>query len=273
MSPTTSASPQAMLNALLRHRALILTLAKREVLGRYRGSVMGLSWSFFNPLLMLAVYTFVFSVVFEARWPGGSDSRTEFALVLFTGLIAFGLFAECINRAPGLVTGNASYVTKVVFPLEILPAVSLLSALFHATVSFSVWLVFHLLVRGAPPLTIWQAPLAIVPLVLITLGLSWWLASLGVFLRDVPHVVGVLTTMLMFLSPIFFALDAVPESFRAFMVANPLTNLIEDFRAVALWGRGLRWGIWAQQVALSVFVAWLGFVWFQKTRTGFADVL
>lgn len=267
------AGPLAILRTLRRNRELIQALVRREVLGRYQGSVLGLAWSFLHPLFMLAVYTFVFSVVFQARWPGGGDSQVEFALVLFTALLAFGIFAECVGRAPGLVLGNPNYVTKVVFPLEVLPVVSLLSALFHASVGLLVWLGFHLLVRGLPPATALLLPLALAPLLLMTLGLSWLLASLGVFLRDVSQVVGVLTTTLMFLTPIFYAVSAVPPEYQVVMQANPLTPVIEQVRDVMLWGRGLDWAAWGLQMLLSSLLAWAGFAWFQATRKGFADVL
>jgi ABC-type polysaccharide/polyol phosphate export permease len=129
------ATPIEMVASIWRNRSLIHAFAKREVLGRYRGSALGLLWSFFNPLLMLTVYTFVFSVVFNARWGGGSSSKVEFALVLFAGLIVFNLFAECIGRAPSLIISNPNYVKKVVFPLEILPFVALLAASYHALLS------------------------------------------------------------------------------------------------------------------------------------------
>ena len=145
-----SASPHEMVASLWRHRELIKASAKREVLGRYRGSFFGLLWSFFNPILMLAVYTFVFSEVFNARWTVGSESKTEFALVLFAGLIVFTLFAECINRAPGLILSNVNYVKKVVFPLEILPFVTLLSVMFHGAISLWVWLLAHGVFFGIP---------------------------------------------------------------------------------------------------------------------------
>lgn len=268
-----SLSPLALAGSVVRNRGLIFALASREILGRYRGSMLGLTWSFFHPLLMLVVYTFVFSVVFQARWPGGSDSRTEFALVLFTALIAFGLFGECVNRAPALVLGNANYVTKIVFPLEVMPVVSVVSALFHAGISLLVWIGFHLAVRGIPPDTIFLLPLALVPLVLLVLGVSWFLASLGVFLRDVTHIVGVFTTILMFMSPIFYPVQAVPPEFQVIMSANPLTVVIEQVRDVMLWGKGIEWSAWGLQVGISALVAWLGFAWFQVTRRGFADVL
>ncbi len=261
------------MRSLRQQRGLILDLAKREVTGRYRGSALGLLWSFFNPLLMLAVYTFVFSVVFKARWAGGSDSKTEFALVLFTGLMAFNLFSECINRAPGLVVGNANYVKKVVFPLELLPFVILASAAFHMLISFGVWLLFYLIFFGMPPLTVLLLPLVLLPLALLTLGLSWLLASLGVYLRDVTQVTTVITSVLMFLSPIFYPVSILPAEYRPFLQLNPLTLTIEQARDVMIWGKGLDWAAWGLYLVVALMIAWLGFAWFQKTRKGFADVL
>jgi lipopolysaccharide transport system permease protein len=140
-----SVSPIEMMVTIWRARGLVWSMIRREVVGRYRGSVMGLLWSFFNPVLMLAVYTFVFSVVFKARWVGGSDSKTEFALVLFAGLMVFNLFSECVNRAPSLIISNVNFVKKVIFPLEILPIVAFGSAAFHFFVSTVVWFVFYLI--------------------------------------------------------------------------------------------------------------------------------
>src|SRR5688572_14905082 len=138
-----SISPAEMVASFWRNRSLLRALIEREVIGRYRGSVMGILWSFFNPILMLAVYTFLFSVVFKARWNGGSDSKAEFSLVLFAGLIAFNLFAECINKSPTLIISRVNYVKKVIFPLEILPWVTLGSAVFHALISVIVWLIAY----------------------------------------------------------------------------------------------------------------------------------
>lgn len=263
----------AIIASLASHRSLIMNLIKREVIGRYRGSVMGIMWSFFSPVLMLAVYTFVFSFIFKARWVGGSNSKTEFALVLFAGLMVFNLFAECVNRAPGFVLNNTNYVKKVVFPLEILPWVAVGSATFHMIVSLAVWLLFYFIFLGIPPLSIFLLPLIILPLVLLTLGFSWLLASLGVFLRDVAQIIGVVTTVLLFLSPIFYPIVALPEEYRPFMQINPLTFAVEQARNVMIWGQSVDWGMWLTYSILAIVVAWLGFAWFQKTRKGFADVL
>ena len=268
-----SSSPLALFRTLRAHRDLVKGLVIREVVGRYRGSVMGLLWSFFNPILLLAVYTFVFSYVFKARWTGGDGSKTEFALVLFAGLMVFNMFAESCNRAPTLVTGNVGYVKKVVFPLEILPIVSLGSSLFHMLVSFVVWAVFYTVFVGMPSATLMLMPLAVLPLVLMTLGFSWLLAALGVYLRDVAQVIGVVTLVLMYLSPIFYPVSIMPEQYRPLMQLSPLTTTVEQVRDVMMWGNLLDWQAWGISMAVGLFIAWLGFAWFQKTRRGFADVL
>jgi lipopolysaccharide transport system permease protein len=262
-----------MADSLWRNRQLILASAKREVLGRYRGSALGILWSFFNPLLLLAVYTFVFSEVFKARWNTGSNSKTEFALVLFAGLLIFNLFAECINRAPGLILSNVSYVKKVVFPLEILPFVALLSSLFHATISLGVWLLAYIVLVGIPHATALYLPLILVPLLLLIMGFSWMLTSFGVYCRDVAQFAGILTTALMFLSPIFYPASNLPEAYRHWLYLNPLTPVIEQTRAVLYWGQAPDFEMLAIFWMATFFIAWLGFAWFQKMRKGFADVL
>lgn len=268
-----STSPKEMVASLWRNRELIKASAKREILGRYRGSAMGLLWSFFNPVFMLAVYTFVFSEIFKARWSAGSESKTEFALVLFAGLIVFNLFAECINRAPSLILSNANYVKKVVFPLEILPFVELLSALFHAAISLGVWLLAYLILFGVPKITVLYMPLVVLPFLFFIMGLSWSLASLGVYLRDVGQFINIATTTLMFLSPIFYPATALPESYRYLLYINPLTPVVEQVRAVLYFGNQPNFTMLGIYWFATLIIAWLGFAWFQKTRKGFADVL
>ena len=202
-----------------------------------------------------------------------SDSKTEFALILFAGLIVFNLFAECFNRAPGLILANVNYVKKVVFPLEILPWVALGSALFHALISLGVWLIAYLILFGVPHITVLLFPLVILPLLLLIMGLTWALASLGVYLRDVSQFIGILTTVLMFLSPIFYPASALPEAYRHLLLLNPLTPVIEQARDVLFWGKVPDMTILSIYLLMTAFIAWLGFAWFQKTRKGFADVL
>lgn len=268
-----SISPREAAASFWRNRSLILALAKREVVGRYHGSIMGLLWSFFNPLFMLAVYTFVFSVVFQARWHVASESKTEFALMLFAGLIVFNLFADCVTRAPNLIIANTNYVKKVVFPLEILPFVAMASALFHFMVSLGVWLLVYAILFGEIQATAILLPIVLLPLMLFVLGLVWLLASMGVFLRDVGQFIGVLTSVLMFLSPIFYPITALPAEYRDFLMLNPLTPTIEAVRGLLFLGDVPNLiGLAKYYLAAMVFF-WVGFAWFQKTRKGFADVL
>lgn len=265
----------ALAKSLWRNRQLIVQMTRREVVGRYKGSVMGLAWSFFNPVFMLVVYTFVFSEIFKSRWGGvgGDDSKTQFAVVLFVGLIVLSLFSEVLNRAPGLIISNVNYVKKVVFPIEILPVIAMGAALFHALISLGVLLLAFMLFNGYLQWTVIFIPLILLPLVILSLGLAWTLASLGVFLRDVGQTIALVTTVLMFLAPVFYPVTAVPERFRPFIMANPVTFIIEQAREVLIWGHSPNWlGLGIYTVAATV-VAWAGYAWFQKTRKGFADVL
>lgn len=270
---TFSISPRELAASFWRNRELTKALIQREVIGRYRGSALGILWSFFHPMFMLAVYTFVFSVVFKARWGGGSDSKAEFALVLFAGLIVFNLFAECVNRAPGLILSNVNYVKKVLFPLEILPWVAMGSALFHGFISVIVWIAFYSILFGIPQGSTLLLPIIILPLVMLTMGISWFFAALGVYLRDVSQVTTILTTVLMFLSPIFYPASALPDEVQFFLLLNPLAPALEQVRGILVWGNLPSFEAWASYLAGSALVAWLGFAWFQKTRKGFADVL
>jgi lipopolysaccharide transport system permease protein len=265
----------ALAKSLWRNRQLIVQMTKREVVVRYKGSAMGMAWSFFNPVFMLVVYTFVFSEIFKSRWSGvgGDDSKAQFSVVLFVGMIVLSLFSEVLNRAPGLILANVNYVKKVVFPIEILPVIAMGAALFHTLISLGVLLAAFLLFNGYLHWTAVFTPLVLLPLVILTIGLAWMLASLGVFLRDVGQTIVIITTVLMFLSPVFYPVTAVPERFRPFIMANPLTFIIEQAREVLIWGHLPNWlGLGAYTLA-AVAIAWAGYAWFQKTRKGFADVL
>ncbi len=266
-------SPLEMLNSVWRNHDLVVQMTKREVIGRYRGSILGIAWSFFNPLIMLAVYTLVFSTVFQAKWHTGDTSKTEFALVLFIGMIVHGVLAESLMNSPSLMLRNVSYVKKVVFPLEILPCITMGSTLFHALISVLVWSLFYFVVNLSFHWTAIFFPLILLPLILFSLGISWMLASIGVYIRDIGQMMGVMTTILMFLSPIFYPATHLPEPYRTFIYINPLTFIIEQSRDVLMWGKLPNGQGLAIAYIVSLIVAWLGFAWFQKTRQGFADVL
>jgi lipopolysaccharide transport system permease protein len=212
------------------------------------------------------VYTFVFSVIFKSKWGTAADeSKSSFAIILFAGLIVYNLFAEMVNRAPTLILSNVNYVKKVIFPLEILPVVGLGATLFHSLVSLVVLLAAILLINGSLEWTAIYFPLILLPLLIGTLGVALFLASIGVFVRDVGQTVGIFTTVLMFLSPI--------KNFQTLELFNPLTFVIGQSRAVLIFGKQPDWAGLGIYTCASLMVAWLGYWWFQKTRKGFADVL
>ena len=237
--------------------------------------MLGLLWSFATPLLMLAIYTFVFGVVFKVRLNQveSSDDQLGFALYLFSGLIVFNLFSECISRAPGLILANVNYVKKVIFPLEILPWVTLGAALFHAGTSLIVLLVCLLTFGHDISWNILWLPIILLPFLLLIIGLSWLLTSVGVFIRDVGQVVGMALTVLLFMSPIFYPLSALPDNIRNYLFLNPLTFIVEQIRAVVLLGQSPNWDYLTVYYIISLGVAWFGSLWFEKTRKGFADVM
>ena len=255
-------------------RQLIATLTWRDVLGRYRGSAGGLVWSLITPILMLAVYTAVFSGIFQGRWDQGSGGGPiDYALQLFVGLIIHGLAAECLNRAPALMVSNVSYVKRVVFPLETLPVVNLLSAVFHFVISLMVLIVFFMVVHRNLHLTVLWLPVVIVPYVIFLAGVSWFLAGIGVYLRDVGQLMGLVTTILLFLSPVFYPASALPESLQFIFKFNPLTMIIEESRAVVLSGAAPNLKALGIYLVMASVVAVIGYRAFDTMKKGFADVL
>jgi len=271
---TPPSSPQAMFKSLWMHRSLIAQMTRREIIGRYRGSVLGIAWSFFNPVLMLAVYTFVFSFIFKARWGVMEESsKSEFALVLFVGLILHAFLTEVLTRAPGHIIGNANYVKKVVFPLEILTVINLGAAFFHALISLVVLLIAMFALANIPSWTILLAPLTIFPIVPMILGFGWILTSLGVFLRDIGQFIGIITTIILFLAPVFYPSTNLPTEYQYWINFNPITIPIEATREVILFGQLPNWSALGIYTLISLFIAWFGFFWFQKTRKGFSDVI
>jgi lipopolysaccharide transport system permease protein len=262
---------------LIPHRDLLLQITRRDIASRYRGSALGMVWTFLTPLLMLAVYTFVFGVVFKARFASGDSAADEttasFALTIFCGLMIHSMFAECISRAPAIILAHTSYVKKVVFPLEILPVMVLGSACFHFIMSAGVLLLGLLLTKGSLPATAWLFPFTILPLLPLLLGINWILASLGVYLRDIGQMSGLLSMVLMYLSPIFYPVEALPEAFRPFMYLNPLTHIIEAARATLIFGQLPHFGILTAYGIGGCIVAMVGGWWFQQTRRGFADIM
>lgn len=260
--------------SLWKDRDLWWRLTEREVQGRYRGSLLGVAWSFLTPLAMLAVYTFVFSQVFQARW-GTLENQGSlgFAINLFAGLIVFNLFAECVNRAPGLVLANPNYVKRVIFPLEVLGTVTVGSAGFHALTSLTVLLLFEIIAFQRVPVTFLLLPVVWLPLILGCIALTWILAALGVFLRDISQLVSVVVSMLMFLSPIFYPVSALPAVWQPILALNPLAQVIEQTRAVTVNGTLPDMGYVIGGSLLAAITCELAFRSFQRSKLAFADVI
>lgn len=267
-------APDEAMASLWRNRQLIRQLTTRDVLSRYRGSVLGLLWATVHPIMTLLVYTFVFRIVFQMRWGAGGDTPADFALTLFTGLILFNVFAECISRAPHLIISTPTYVKKVIFPLEVLPWVPLGGSLFHAALSILILLAGCVFTKHELPWTVPLGLLSFLPVALYSVGFGWLLSSLGVFFRDLQQFVSVMLTILMFLTPIFYPAAAVPEQFR-FLAArvNPLAVAVEFARATFMMGVPPPWAALGVHTLIALAVASLGFAWFQGTRRGFADVI
>jgi lipopolysaccharide transport system permease protein len=259
--------------SLMAHHDLIFRLSAREFSQRFRGSILGLAWAVLIPLLTALIYTFVFSTVFKARWPGVADGPFDFAIIFLTGIVVHAIFAESVARAPTLVVGNANYVKKVIFPLEILPIVNVLTASINAGIGISIVLLGNLILNGKLHLAIIALPLIVAPYLVFVVALVLFFAAVGVYLRDLSQVVALLITVTMFLTPIFFPIEAVPERFRIAIWLNPLTFVVQQVRSAVIFGEwpnfvGLTIYAAASMVALA-FSFWL----FQRLRNGFADVL
>lgn len=266
-------NPLTLCRHFWQHRDLIRQLTWREVMGRYKNSFLGFSYALIIPLVMLAIYTFVFSVIFQAKWGmGAEEGRIDFAMALFIGLITFNVFSEVVSGAPMLILGNANFVKKVVFPLETLVVVRFLSVIIHAVMSLII-LFAGLLIFRSIPVTAVLLPVVWLPLLLFTLGIGYFLASLGVFVRDLGVTVNIAVTMLFFLSPIFYPLRAVPEQFRIYSQMNPIAIFVEDARRVVLWGQVPDWHLFSVVVGISLAIFVLGFLWFMKSKKTFADVV
>jgi len=267
-------NPFNIIYHIWQYRDLVRQLTWRAVIGRYKGSFVGLGWSFIHPLVMLAIYTFVFSTIFKSKWGVQPDEgKVAFALALFMGLITFNIFSESVNSAPTAILDNVNFVKKVVFPMEILPVVGFLSAVVNALFSLVVLLLGLLIFNHYLHWTVLLLPVVWLPVLSLSLGCSFFLASLGVFIRDVGATIAILTTMLFFLSPIFYPIQAIPERFRFVCRLNPMAIFVEDARKVVLWGMTPDWWLYAGGLAFSLVTLILGFIWFMKTRKGFADVV
>lgn len=263
-----------MLTSLAKHRWLILELVRRDIHSRYRGSALGLAWPLIQPLLMLAVFTFIFSEVFKARWPGAQAvTNLDAAMAIFTGMIVHGFLADCLTQGPTLVTSNPDFVKRSVFPVEVLAWAALGTNLFHTSLCLAVLVAFLALSSVGIHATIVLLPLVLAPLAVFGVGLMWLLAALGAYLRDFAQATAFLSSLLLFTSPVFYPLESLPEGFRAVVAANPLTFFIEEARKVVLWGEAPSWGGLVISMAVATAFALWASRWFESVRTGFDDVL
>ena len=265
--------PHHVFTVLWRDRVLATQMAGREFKALYRTSYLGMAWALLNPLLALAVYTFVFGLVLKIRWQEEVRQVDEFALILFCGLIVFYFFADCVIRAPGLILENPNYVKMVVFPLEIMPWVVIVGSFIKAAVSFGILFTAIIILHGTPPWTAIFLPLVIAPIVLATLAVVWFLSSTGVYIRDLAQIVGPFVTLFFFISPVFYPVSALPEAMQPLLYLNPVTFIIQQTRDVLLSGVLPNfWGLLAYFV-VAWLAAWVALFWFSRTKRGFADVI
>jgi lipopolysaccharide transport system permease protein len=265
--------PFKIFTAAQRHWNLLWEMTKRDLSSRYKGSNLGLLWAVLLPLAMLGIYSYVFGTVFKSRWGSPDTAKLPFTLVLFAGLIVFNFLSECVNRAPTLVSNSPNLVKKSIFPLEILPWMTVFTATINTSISVAILLIGEWLWTGQVPLTALLFPLILIPVALTALGVGWFLSSIGVYVRDVAQIVGLVMTALLFLTPIFYPPTNVPEALHGFTNLNPLATQVQSMRDALIWGHMP--DIYTFLIALLVgwLVAWLGFIWFSSTSDGFADVL
>lgn len=259
--------------ALAEHRSLTVELARRDILGRYRGASFGLLWSLISPFLMLLIYTFAFGTVMGGRWPAVASGDTSFSIVLFAALIVHGFFSECLVKSPTLVTANPNFVKRVIFPIDILPWPMVLSALFHTGSTLVVFLVMRLVLDGEIAWTTFYFPLVMLPLVVLCLAMSWFLAALGVYLRDITQITPMLSMAMLFLSTAMMPIETVPEAYRWVFALNPLSFIIDQAREVLLWGGAVDWVGLAAYLGVAIVLLYASRYFFATTRRGFADVL
>lgn len=263
----------APLAGLWRNRFLIVEMTRREVHRRYRGSVFGLLWYVFTPLILIAIYTVVFREIFGARWTTNSESVGEFGVFMFAGLIVFTMFSDCFGKSSGLVIERSSYLKHVVFPAEVVAYVACGSVLVYFLASFLVLILALALLRIPIGPTILLTPCLLVPFVFLNLGISWFMAALGVFIRDLQQIAALITTILLFLSPVFYPVTAVPERYRVIVAYNPLGFIVDEFRTLVVgMGPPNWWGMAILSVA-SYGIAWAGLAFFRRLRPLFAEVL
>ncbi|MEN6626042.1 MAG: ABC transporter permease [Candidatus Sumerlaeia bacterium] len=259
---------------IARNWVLLRQLTMREVKSRYESSMLGIFWAFFTPLTSLLIYTFVFGYIFKGQVLHGGKSLTGmFPLFILCGLTAYNIFSESINSSARVIAANANYVKKVVFPLEILPVSNLLAACYFGVIWFLITIAGIALALHRISLTAVCLPLLMIPLLLFCIGLCWIVASLGVYIRDTPHFIGIILLIMLYMTGIFYSPAILPPLFQKILFLNPLAVIVEQIRRVLLFGEWPQWGPVAVVTAVSIVLAQAGYMWFTRTKKGFADVI
>jgi lipopolysaccharide transport system permease protein len=251
---------------------LIFSFARRDLAARYKGSALGIAWAVLTPIVMIAIFTFIFAGIFGARF-GASDSHWDYALYLFCGLLPWSMFQESVQQSATTIVAHANLVKRVVFPLETLPAAQAFAALgtqLFATIALLIGIV---VIRQNLQLTALWFPLLLIPQLLFALGAAWLIASLGVFLRDIAQGVTLLLMAWMYLTPIIYPESIVPERFQWFINVNPFTPLVRSYRHIFLDGLAPDWRGLAYFTAIALVLFVFGYWWFARTRKNFADVI
>lgn len=253
-------------------RHLIFELAKRDFCGKYRGSYGGVLWSLLQPLFLLTIYTIAFGVILKARW-GYAGGTENYALMLFSGLLILNVFTECLTQAPKLIANNPNFVKKVVFPLEVLPIAMVLVALVHLLLGISCWLLGYIIFVGVPKWTVIYLPVILLSFMPVLLGFGWLFSAIGVFVKDLHQLTAMVSHVLLFLTPIFYSIEAAPPKLQFFLALNPLTFIIDQVRLVLIFGEkpGMR-GL-ALYLLLSVCFAWASLKIFKRLQPTFSDVV
>ena len=251
---------------------LIVSLAKRELLARYKGSALGILWALLTPIVMIAIFTFIFAGIFGARF-GDSTSQWDYAVYLFCGLLPWTMFQEAVLHSSTTIVSHANLVKRVVFPLETLPIAQAISALGTQLFGTAALLVAIVLIHHQLHVSVLWLPVLLIPQLLFSLGAAWLIASLGVFLRDITQGISLVMTAWMFLTPIIYPESMVPDAYRPFINLNPLTSLIRSYRRILIEGASPDWAGLAYFAAFALFSFLFGYWWFARTRKNFADVI
>ncbi len=255
------------------NRELIGALARREVLERYRGSILGMTWSFVNPLILMLIYTVVFSVVQRMQWIQTRAGFGDFAIMVYSGLIAFNFFSEMMAKSVRVIVNSPNYVKRIAFPVEILPCVLAGGALFHAAASWIILLAGTWLMTGTLHATALLLPVVWIPLVVCALAISLFLSAVGVFIRDTEYIVGLALSILFFLTPIFYSTDRVPQALQWILFINPVAYASENTRKVCILGLAPNWGSWLALLGVGLLFLAVFAGWFRVIKKRFPDVL